>query len=99
MINNIHTVTLHWVEQHFMKVVHDVIQIGKHFVVEMKNQPALVIMSITEYERMRKEALLWQFYEYSRQAGLEASNESMTDDELMADIQAIKEEIYAMGKR
>ncbi|MBC8248098.1 MAG: hypothetical protein H8E90_00335 [Anaerolineales bacterium] len=57
--------------------------------------PAVVILSVPEYDQLQRQAAWNRFYELSRQAGLEAEEEGLTEEEVQAEIEVIKRQVYA----
>ena len=57
--------------------------------------PAVVILSVPEYDQLQRQAAWNRFYELNRQAGLEAEEEGLTEEEVQAEIEVIKRQVYA----
>lgn len=94
-MKEIQTVTATWARTHFEEIIHDTVTTGERFTVERDGIPAVVILSVAEYERLRQQAAWSRFYELGRQAGLEAEEEGVTEESLQEEIAAIKEQVYA----
>ena len=56
---------------------------------------AVVTLSVPEYEQLQRQVAWNHFCELSRQAGLEAEEEGLTEEEVQAEIEAIKQQDYA----
>jgi len=89
------TVTATWARTHFGEIVHNTITTGERFVVERDSIPVVMILSVSEYERLQRQAAWSRLHELSRRAGLEAEEEGLTEAESQAEIQAIKRQVYA----
>ena len=89
------TITATWARVHFGEIVRKAVSTGARFVVERDRIPAVVILSVAEYERLQRQADLGRFYELSRQAGLEMADEGLTEADIQAELQVIREEVYA----
>jgi len=83
-----------WARTHLGEIMRRAIAHGERFVVEKDNIPAVVILSVAEYERLRREAALARFEALSRRAGLEAEAEGVDEAALEAEIEAIKREVF-----
>ncbi len=94
IVKELETVNAHWVKAHFLEMMQESVDRGKQFVVEHNQQPTVVILSVVEYERLLKWLNFRQFYELSRQAGLEMVQKRLNEAQLQAEIQAIKQEVY-----
>jgi len=73
----------------------EVVGAKERFIVERDGMPAVVILSVPEYEQLQRQAAWGRFYELSRRAGLEAEEEDPTQEDIQAEIEAIKQQIYA----
>lgn len=89
------TITATWARTHFGEIVRNAVSTGERFIVERDHIPAVVILSVSEYERLQRQADLGRFYELSRQAGLEMEEEALTEADIRAELQVIKEQVYA----
>lgn len=88
------TVTATWARTHFGEIIRNAIA-GERFVVERDRIPAVVILSVAEYDRLERLAAWVRFHELSRRAGQEMEEESVTETDLQAEIEAIKRQIFA----
>jgi len=88
------TVAATWARTHFGQLMREVVRTKEHFIVERDGMPTVVILSVPEYERLQRQAAWSRFYELSRQAGLEAEEEGLTEEEIQAEIAAIKRQVY-----
>jgi prevent-host-death family protein len=96
IVKNMQTITATWARIHFGEVIRKAVSSGERFVVERDRIPAVVILSMAEYDQLQRQADLSRFYQLSRQAGLEAEAEDLTTaPELQAEIQMVKEQVYA----
>ena len=93
-MKEIQTVTATWARTHFGEIIRDTVTAGERFVVERDSIPVVVILSVSEYERLQQQAAWSRFYELSRRAGLEAEDEGLTEAEIQAEIEAIKRQVY-----
>jgi len=73
----------------------EVVGARERFIVERDGMPAVVILSVPEYERLQRRAAWSRLYELSRRAGLETKEEGLTEEDLQAEIETIKQQIYA----
>jgi len=89
------TVAATWARTHFGQLMREVIGTKERFIVERDGIPAVVIISVSEYEQLQQQAAWGRFYELSRRAGLEAEEEGLTEEEIRAEIEAIKRRVYA----
>lgn len=94
-MKEIQTVTATWACTHFGEIIRDTVTAGERFVVERDSIPVVVILSVSEYERLQQQAAWSRFYELSRRAGLEAEDEGLTEAEIQTEIEAIKRQVYA----
>jgi len=94
-MKEIQTVTATWARTHFGEIIRDTVTAGERFVVERDSIPVVVILSVSEYERLQQQAAWSRFYELSRRAGLEAEDEGLTEAEIQTEIEAIKRQVYA----
>jgi len=83
-----------WARTHLGEIMRRAIAHGERFVVEKDNIPAVVILSVADYERLRREAVLARFEALSRLAGMEAEAEGLDEAALEAEIEAIKREVF-----
>lgn len=65
------------------------------FIVERDSIPTVVILSVPEYEQMQRQAAWYRFYELSRQAGLEVEEEGLTEEDVQAEVEVIKRQVYS----
>jgi len=93
-MKEVQTVTATWARTHFGKIIRNAVTTGERFVVERDSIPSVVILSVSEYERLQQQAAWSRFYELSRRAGLEAEEEGLAEAEIQAEIEAIKHQVY-----
>ena len=79
---------------HFGDVIKRAYLKGEHLVVERDGIPVVVILSVPEYKQLIRQAKLARFERLSLAAGLEAERQGLTEDELEAEIEEIKEQLY-----
>ncbi len=89
------TITATWARGHFGEIMRQAVQSGIRFVVERDRSPAVVILSVAEYDQLQRQADVGRFYELSRQAGQEMAAENLTEADLQAELQLIREQVYA----
>lgn len=94
-MREVQTVAATWARTHFGQLMREVVRTKERFIVERDGIPAVVILSVPEYEQLQRRAAWNRFYELSRQAGLEAEEEGLTEEEVQAEIEAIKRQVYA----
>nr|WP_290665504.1 type II toxin-antitoxin system prevent-host-death family antitoxin [Ardenticatena sp.] len=88
------TVTATWARTHFGEIIRNAIA-GERFIVERDRIPAVVILSVAEYERLQRLAAWARFQDLSRQAGWEAEEEGLTEADLQAELETIKRQVFA----
>jgi prevent-host-death family protein len=68
----------------------------EHTVVEKSGAPVAVLLSVDEYERLvgRRRARA-AFHDFSRNLGREVEKRGLTEEELMADLEKTKREVFA----
>jgi prevent-host-death family protein len=79
---------------HFGDVIKRAYLGGEHLVVEKDGIPVVVILSIPDYKHLIRQAKLARFERLSLAAGLEAERQGLTEEELEAEIEEIKEQLY-----
>jgi|Deesub1362B_J571_1020462.scaffolds.fasta_scaffold34035_2 prevent-host-death family protein len=79
---------------HFGKVIKRAYLGGEHLVVEKDGIPVVVILSFPDYERLIRQVKLARFEHLSLAAGLEVEREGLTEEELEAEMERIKEQLY-----
>lgn len=90
----IHVVRATWARTHPGEIIRRAITQGERFVAENDNIPVVVILSVADYERLRREAALARFEALSRRAGIEAEAEGVNELELEREIEAIQREVF-----
>lgn len=91
---SVHVVPATWAPTHLGEIIRRAITQGERFVVEKDNIPVVVILSVADYERLRREAALARFEALSRRAGLEAEAEGVNELGLEREIEAIQREVF-----
>lgn len=94
-MSELQTVAATWARTHFGQLMREVVRTREPFIVERDSIPTVVILSVPEYEQLQRQAAWYRFYELSRQAGLEAEEEGLTEEKVQAGIEAIKRQVYA----
>ena len=89
------TVAATWARTNFGQLMREVVRTREPFIVERDNIPTVVILSVPEYEQLQRQAAWYRFYELSRQAGLEAEEEGLTEEDIQAEIEVIKRQVYS----
>ncbi len=79
---------------HFGDVIKRAYLGGEHLVVERDGIPVVVILSFPDYKRLIRQAKLARFERLSLAAGLEAERQGLTEEELEAEMEEIKEQLY-----
>lgn len=85
----------------FGKLLKRVYRSDEHLVVERDGFPVAVIMSYQEYENLRRQQTIAIFEQFSRKFGEELARQGMTEEQLLEDLKADKQELYEekYGKR
>ena len=94
-MSEVQTVAATWARTHFGRLMREVVRTRVPFIVERDSIPTVVILSVPEYEQMQRQAAWYRFYELSRQAGLEAEEEGLTEGGVQAEIEVIKRQVYS----
>lgn len=94
-MNEVQTVAATWARTHFGQLMREVVRTREPFVVERDSIPTVVILSVQEYEQLQQQAAWYRFYELSRRAGLEAEEEGLTEQDIQAEIEVIKRQVYS----
>ncbi len=66
----------------------------EHFVVEKGGLPVAVMMSMKEYERLVKDWKLKDFERLARAMGEEAERQGLTEEQVIAELEETKKEVY-----
>ena len=80
--------------QYFGKVIQRANSGDEHLVVEKNGLPVVVILSIKDYEEMRKAAALQNLQELNRSLNKKASEMGLTEEELEKKVEETKREIF-----
>lgn len=81
--------------RNFNAVTRRLRQKREHTVVESKGAPVAVILSVAEYERLTQcERAKAAFHDFSRHLGKEVEQRGITEEELMADLEETKREVF-----
>ncbi len=94
-MNEVQTVAATWARTHFGQLMRRVVRTKEPFIVERDSIPTVVILSVPGYEQLQRQAAWYRFYELSRQAGLEAEEEGLTEEDVQAEIEVIKQQVYS----
>lgn len=94
-MDEVQTVAATWARTNFGQLMREVVRTKGRFIVERDGMPAVVILSVSEYEQLQRQAAWNRFYELSRQAGLEAEEEGRTEEDIQAEIEVIKRQVYS----
>lgn len=91
------------VQQNFGDLMRRVFSGREHFIVEQDGLPVAAIISKDEYDelvqereqhQLEKQRRLKQFEQIARQFGQEAARKELDEDQLMADLEDTKSEVY-----
>lgn len=88
------TITATTARVHFGEVMRRAAVSRAPIVVEKDGIPTVVILAVTEYERLLRDARLGRFVGASRAAGLESEAQGLTEDKLAAEMEAIREQVH-----
>lgn len=88
------TVTAAWVRTHFEEVVDHAVNANEYFIVEDNNTPAVVILSLSEYEQLKRQADLSRYFNSSQHSPLEIEHRRFTEAEKEAELKIIKQQVY-----
>jgi prevent-host-death family protein len=80
--------------QYFGKVIQRVYSGDEHLLVEKNGQPVVVILSIKEYEEMRKAAALQNLQELNRSLNRKACETGLTEEKLEKKMEETKIKIF-----
>jgi prevent-host-death family protein len=76
------------------QVIRKVALSDEHFVVEKGGLPVVVMLSMSEYERLDKDWKLEEFERIARSFGEEAERKGITEEQLMTELEETKKEVY-----
>lgn len=85
--------------RNFGELVRRVYSGQEHFIVERDGLPVAVLISMNEYDRFMKEReerekRVQRFQENARAIGKEVERLGLTEEEVMAEVEKAKEEVY-----
>jgi prevent-host-death family protein len=80
--------------QHFGKLIQRAYSGGEHLVVEKNDLPVVVILSVKDYEELRKTAALQNLQELNRSLSKEAKAQGLTPEMLEERVEETKREIF-----
>ncbi len=78
----------------FGKLLRRVFRSDEHLIVERDGYPVAVILSYQEYEKLRREQAVAAFDRFSRAFGKELEERGISEEELMADLEEAKREVF-----
>jgi len=84
------TITATEVKNRFGQVVRRVYKNGETLIVERGGLPVLVMMPLQEYQTIREQ----HFVGFSRQLGQAAERQSLTEEQLMRELEEDKRAVY-----
>lgn len=79
---------------HFGEVIKRACVNREPVVVEKDGIPVVVILSFSDYEQLLREAKLARFERLGREAGREAEQAGLTEEQLDQEMEAIKERLH-----
>ena len=91
------------VHRNFSDLIRRAFSGREHFIVEKDGLPVVAIISMQEYEKLikeheqyehDKEERLKQFREAARAIGTEVANSGLSEDELMAKLEEVRQHLY-----
>ena len=83
--------------RNFKAVVQRLRKRREHTIIESSGAPVAVILSVDEYERLvarRRRESLAAFNEFARSLGKEVERRGLTEEELLADLDETKREVF-----
>ena len=92
----LHQVAIKASEGHraFGKLLKRVYRSDEHLIVERDGFPVAVLMSYQEYQKLLRERALAAHREMVRELGEQAERQGLTEEELMAQLEETKREVY-----
>ena len=92
----LHQVAIKASEGHraFGKLLKRVYRSDEHLIVERDGFPVAVLMSYQEYQKLLRERALAAHREMVRELGEQAELQGLTEEELMAQLEEAKREVY-----
>jgi prevent-host-death family protein len=91
------TITATELRRNFSAVVRRLRQRREHTIIESSGAPVAVILSMAEYERLvahRRRESLAAFHDFARNLGKEVERRGLTEEELLADLEKTKREVF-----
>ena len=88
------TITATDAHVHFGEMIKQVSGSQEPVVIDQDGIPVVVILSFDAYENLLRDANLTRFERLSRAAGLEAERQGLTEEQLEAEMEAIKQGQY-----
>jgi len=79
----------------FGKLLKRVYRSDEHLIVERDGFPVAVLLSYQEYEKLSRERAVAAFERFSRPFGHEIEQQGLTEEELLHDLDKVKQEVYA----
>lgn len=90
-------ITVTYLRRNFNTVVRRLRQKHEHALIQSGGVPVAVILSISEYEQLvayRRRESLAAFHNFARSFGKEVERRGLTEEQLMADLEITKREIF-----
>ncbi len=79
----------------FGKLLKRVFRSDEHLIVERDGYPVAVLLSFQEYEKLKRDHAIATFDMLSHSIGLAIDEQSITEEELSADVEAARHEVYS----
>ena len=76
------------------QVIRQVALGDEHYIVEKGGLPVAALLPMAEYERLVRDWKLKEFERHARALGEEAEHRGITEEQLMADLEETKKEVY-----
>jgi prevent-host-death family protein len=78
----------------FGKLLRRVFRSDEHLIVERDGYPVAVLLSYSEYEKLRRNQAVSAFNSFSRAFGKELEERGITEEDLQAQLEEAKREVY-----
>jgi PHD/YefM family antitoxin component YafN of YafNO toxin-antitoxin module len=79
----------------FGKLLKRVFRSDEHLIVERDGYPVAVLLSFQEYTKLKGDRAIAAFDSLSRAIGRDIEEQGITEEELLADVEAARQEAYS----
>ncbi len=79
----------------FGKLLKRVFRSDEHLIVERDGYPVAVLLSFQEYTKLKGDRAIAAFDSLSRAIGRDIEEQGITEEELLADVEAARQEVYS----